>query len=589
MTVEAVFTLIVVGVMLVALVAELLAPDAVVFAGLGVLLLAGIVTPSEALVGFSNRGMLTVALLFVVAFGVQKSGTLEFLAERVMGRGKIGWSALLRLMLPVSALSAFLNNTPVVAMMIPAVREWAERRGVAPSKYLIPLSYAAILGGTCTLIGTSTNLVVNGMLQTEAGLSLGMFDLARVGIPAVIIGMIYILGVGFFILPDRKANHNVGNSQDYILEMRVQVNGPLVGRTIEEAGLRHLNSLYLSEIVRAGGAVAPVRPDERLEAGDRLQFVGVPEGVVQLKKISGLVPGEELDWKDIVPSDGPGRLLEAVVSRSSPMLGKTIKEGNFRGRYDAAVLAVRHHGTRIQAGIGGIRLRPGDTLLLLAGVDFEAIWRGTRDFYLISKAAELPVMDRKRGFLTLAPLALMVLLAATGLMEIFKAAVLAVLLLLIFGGVTVVEARRSLELNVLIVIAAALGISEALAKTGAAHFLGNELVGLVGAWGIIGLLAAVYLATSVLTEVITNNAAAALMFPITYSAALEAGHNPIPFVVAVAVAASASFATPIGYQTNLMVYGPGNYRFTDFLRVGLPMNIIIMITALIAIRFGWSF
>ena len=586
---DAFLTLGVIGVMLIALVMELLEPDAVIFGALGILLLAGVVTPAEALSGFANRGMLTVALLFVVAYGVQASGALEFFADRVMGRGKPGRWELIRLMVPVSAMSAFLNNTPIVAMFTPAVREWAERRGVAPSKYLIPLSYAAILGGTCTLIGTSTNLVVNGMLQAESGASLGLFDLARVGIPAVIVGLIYLLTVGFFLLPDRRGAEGVVDGQEYVLEMRVVKDGPLVGKTVEQAGLRHLKSLFLSEIYRGDHVIAAVKPDEMLDGGDRLHFVGVPEGVPQLKKIAGLVPGEELNWDDIAPAEGPGRLLEAVVSRSSPMLGRTIKEGNFRGRYDATVLAVRHHGEHVRQGIGGIRLRPGDTLLLLAGSDFRVRWGGARDFYLISKAADMPEIDTRKSILTLAPLVLMILLAATGVMDIFKAAVLAVLMLLITRAVTVVEARRSLELNVLIVIAAALGISQALAKTGAAAFLAHHLVDAVAAFGVMGLLAAVYLATSVMTELITNNGAAALMFPIAFKAATEAGHDPIPFVVAVAIAASASFATPIGYQTNLMVSGPGNYRFTDFLKVGVPLNLLIMVTALIAIRLGWSF
>ncbi len=586
---DAVLTLGVIGVMLIALVMEFLEPDAVIFGALGVLLLAGVVTPVEALSGFANRGMLTVALLFVVAYGVQASGALEFFADRVMGRGKPGRWELIRLMVPVSAMSAFLNNTPIVAMFTPAVREWAERRGVAPSKYLIPLSYAAILGGTCTLIGTSTNLVVNGMLQAESGASLGLFDLAKVGIPAVIVGLIYLLVVGFYLLPDRRGAEGAADGQEYVLEMRVVKDGPLVGKTVEQAGLRHLKSLFLSEIYRGDHVFAAVKPDEVLEGKDRLHFVGVPDGVPQLKKIAGLVPGEEMNWDDIAPAEGPGRLLEAVVSRSSPMLGKTIKEGNFRGRYDAAVLAVRHHGEHVRKGIGGIRLRPGDTLLLLAGSDFRVRWGGARDFYLISKVADMPEIDTKKSLLTLAPLVLMVLLAATGVMDIFKAAVLAVLMLLITRAVTVVEARRSLELNVLIVIAAALGISQALTKTGAAAFLAHHLVESVAALGVMGLLAAVYFVTSLMTELITNNGAAALMFPIAFKAATEAGHDPIPFVVAVAIAASASFATPIGYQTNLMVSGPGNYRFTDFLKVGVPLNLLIMVTALVAIRVGWSF
>ncbi|MCK4379387.1 MAG: anion permease, partial [Deltaproteobacteria bacterium] len=240
------------------------------------------------------------------------------------------------------------------------------------------------------------------------------------------------------------------------------------------------------------------------------------------------------------------------------------------------VLVVRRHGERIKSGIGAIALKPGDTLLLLAGGDFLARWSNARDFYLISKVTDMPVVDRRKSLISFGALSLMVLLAAFGVLDIFRA-------------VTVVEARRSLELNVLIVIAAALGISQALTKTGAASYLASVLLDMVSGWGVLGLLAAIYLVTSIMTEVITNNAAAALMFPIAWSAAAEAGYKPVPFAVAVAVAASASFATPIGYQTNLMVYGPGNYRFMDFLKVGLPLNLLIMIAALAAISLGWQF
>ncbi|MBN2331966.1 MAG: SLC13 family permease [Deltaproteobacteria bacterium] len=590
MSFDAQLTILVVGLMLAALVFELLAPDAILFAALGVLLLTGVLTPQEALAGFANKGMLTVALLFIVAYGAQSSGILELFADRVMGRGKgLGRRALLRMMVPVSLLSAFLNNTPIVSMFVPAVSEWAQRHRLPPGKYLIPLSYAAILGGTCTLIGTSTNLVVNGMMINAGGRSLGLFELARVGIPCVVVGLLYILAWGYFILPVRMSENENGNGRDYLFEMQVAVDGPLVGRTVIQAGLRHLNLLYLSEIIRGEKTIVPVKPSEILQAGDRLCFVGVADGVPQLRRIKGLVPAEDQDWSWSSRRGAPGGILEAVVSRSSPMLGKTIKEGNFRGHYDAAVLAVRRHGERIKSGIGGIVLKPGDSLLLLAGGDFLARWSNARDFYLISKVTDMPVVDRRKSMVSLGALILMVLLAAFGVLDIFRAAILAVLVLLISRAITVVEARRSLELNVLIVIAAALGISQALTKTGAASYLASGLLDLVSGWGALGLLAAVYLVTSIMTEVITNNAAAALMFPIAWSAAIEAGFNPVPFAVAVAIGASASFATPIGYQTNLMVYGPGNYRFTDFLKIGLPLNLLVMITALAAIVIGWQF
>ena len=588
MTFDGQFTLMVVGLMLTALVFELLDPDAILFTALGSLLLAGVITPAEALAGFANQGMLTVALLFIVAYGIKSSGALEFFADRTMGGGKgLRRRALLRMMIPVSFLSAFLNNTPIVAMFAPAVAEWARRHRLPPSKYLIPLSYASILGGVCTLIGTSTNLLVNGMMIDIGGRSLGLFELARVGVPCAIVGLIYILTIGYLILPDRQKSQDINNGNDYHFEMRVAEDAPIIGRSIAKAGLRHLNHLYLSEIVRGDNVVAPVKPNEILIAGDRLCFVGIPDGIPHLRRISGLVPIEEKNWV-ITHRDAHSGIIEAVVSHSSPMLGKTIKEGNFRSRYDAAVLAVRRHGERIRRGIGGITLKPGDTLLLLAGGDFQTRWGGARDFYLINKVSEFPVVDNKKSIIAFGAMIIMVLLAAFGIMDIFRAATLAVLVLLISRAVSVVEARRSLELNVLIVIAAALGISQALTKSGAAQYLASSLLDVVSGWGALGLLAAIYLATTIMTELITNNAAAALMFPIAWSAALTGGYEPLPFAIAVAVAASTSFATPIGYQTNLMVYGPGGYRFTDFLKIGLPLNLLIMITAIIAIHLGWN-
>ncbi len=587
MTFDGQLTLIIVGLMLAAPIFELLEPDAVLFTALGALLLAGVITPTEALAGFANRGMLTVALLFIVAYGIQSSGALEFFADRVMGGGKgLRRRALLRMMIPVSLLSAFLNNTPIVAMFAPAVAEWARRHHLSPSKYLIPLSYAAILGGACTLIGTSTNLLVNGMMIEAGGRSLGLFELALVGVPCTIVGLIYILTIGYSILPDRQKAPDIANNQDYHFEMRVLEDAPIIGRNIVKAGLRHLNHLYLSEIVRGDKVVAPVKPDEILVAGDRLCFVGIPDGISHLRRISGLVPIEEKNWVSS-HHDTHNGIIEAVVSHSSPMLGKTIKEGNFRSRYDAAVLAVRRHGERIQRGIGGITLKPGDTLLLLAGGDFKTRWGGSRDFYLINKVSEFPFVDNRKSLIAFGAMIIMVLLAAFGIMDIFKAATLAVLVLLISRSVSVVEARRSMELNVLIVIAAALGISQALTKSGAALYLASNLLELVSGWGALGLLAAIYLATTIMTEVITNNAAAALMFPIAWSAALKGGYEPLPFAIAVAVAASTSFATPIGYQTNLMVYGLGNYRFTDFLKIGLPLNLLVLTTAITAIYVSW--
>lgn len=591
MTPEAFITLCIVGLMLSGLILELYAPDVIVFSALGCLLLTGVLDVRAALAGFANPGMLTVAVLFVVAYAAQSSGLLEFFANHVMGRSGGGRKSLLRMMLPIQVASAFLNNTPIVAMFIPTIRDWALRHRIAPSKFMLPLSYAAIFGGVCTLIGTSTNLVVNGLYQQMFNRSLGMFELAWIGIPCALAGTLYMVVIGFRLLPDHRdlSEDFEQSGREYLLEMKLLAESPLVGSSVEEAGLRRLDQLFLAEIVRKGELLAPVRPTDLLEAGDLLYFTGQAEAILRLQALPGLVSSHERDFCSNLRHSGKGRVIEAVVSRSSPMLGKTLKEGNFRSRYDAAILAVHRHGEKLPGPLGNLVLKPGDTLLLLAGDDFFKRWNQARDFYMISKLTDVPVVNRRKTAITLVALFGMVGLAAFGIMDILNAAVLAVMVLLFSRCVTVVEARRSIELNVLIVIASALGISVALEKTGAARFLAMQIIDAVGHLGPLALLAAICIATSLLTEVITNNAAAALVFPIAMSAAQNAGLDPKPFVIAIAISASASFATPIGYQTNLMVQGPGGYRFRDFLRIGLPLNILFTVVSIIVIPMVWAF
>jgi di/tricarboxylate transporter len=588
---HAFFTLATVGAMLLALVFEVMAPDVIVFSALGVLLLAGVLTPQEAFAGFANTGMLTVAVMFIVAYAAQTSGVLEFFANRVMGSETRGRRALLKMMLPVAGISAFLNNTPIVAMFTPAMRDWAIRRQLSPAKFLLPLSYAAIFGGICTLIGTSTNLVVNGLLIQEGVRSLSMFELGWVGLPCALAGVLYMASLGYRLLPDRPdlAEDFARSGREYLLEMKVPAGSPLAGRSVEEAGLRHLDQLFLTQIHRNGEILAPVEPNDRLEAGDHLVFTGQVDGIVNLQKVTGLLPSHEKEFCRDMFRTGGGKIVEAVVSRSSPMLGKTLREGNFRARYDAAVLAVHRHGERLTERLGQVMLKPGDTLLLLAGEDFSKRWNYSREFYMVSKVTEVPAVNSRKTLIALVSLSGMVLLAATGIMDILNAAVLMTMVLLITRCLTVVEARRCLELNVLIVIAASLGIGKALTKTGAAAWIAGLVIEPVQNLGPVGLLAAIYLCTAILTEVITNNAAAALVFPIAMAAAGQQGLDPMPFAIAVAIGASASFATPIGYQTNMMVYGPGGYRFVDFLKVGIPLGLLYMVVALTVIPLVWKF
>lgn len=565
-----------------------MAADMVFLGGLTVLLLAGVLDPSEAFRGLANQGLITVAVLYVVVSGLQETGGIHWVVQRVLGRPRSLTHAQVKLMTPVAFMSAFLNNTPVVAMLIPAVNEWARKFGLSNSKLMIPLSYAAILGGTCTLIGTSTNLVVNGLVTDRTGEGLRMFDLAWVGIPVAVVGLAFILLTSRWLLPERQpAMSRMSDPREYSVEMLVDRDGPLVGKSIENAGLRHLSGMFLAEIDRNGSVLPAVSPREKLQGGDRLVFVGVVESVVELQKIRGLTPATEQVFK-LEGLRSQRTMIEAVVSGSCPVVGKTIRDGRFRSRYNAVVIAVARNGERLGGKIGDIVIQPGDTLLLEARQSFVEHQRNSRDFFLVSQIEDSSPPRHERAPIAVGLLGLMVITAGFGWLSMLEAALLAAAGMLITGCCTVETARRNIDWSVLLVIAAAFGLGAAMDQTGVALATAKTVMGFVGSDPLINL-AAIYLLTAAFTAVITNNAAALLMFPIALAVSSDLGVSVMPFVVAIMLAASASFATPIGYQTNLMVYGPGGYHFSDFLRMGLPLNLVTALVAIAVIPLVWGF
>lgn len=550
-----------------------ISPDVVFVSGLTMIIVFGIVPVSEALVGFSNEGMLTVAALYVVATGLRETGAIQYVIQNLLGHPEILWKAQARIVAPVMGMSAFLNNTPIVASFIPALQEWARTYRVPVSKIMIPLSYAAILGGTCTLIGTSTNLIVNGLLIAEKGIALNLFEPAYVGVPIAMAGFVYLLTIGNKLLPSGTSIvSSFENTREYTIEMMVRAESPLIGKSIENAGLRQLPGLFLAEIVRKETILAAVEPTEELLAGDRLIFTGMVNSIVDLQAIQGLEPATDQVFK----LDAPRRdrhLVEAVISQTHPLNGKTVKEGEFRNHYGAVILAVSRHGERINKKVGDITLKTGDILLMEAPRNFTERYRSSNDYLLVSTLAKNGQPDYEKGWIAWSVLAGMVLLATTGLMSMFQASFLAAGAMLMTGCTRSANARSSVDWQVLIVIASALGIGNAMQVTGAAEFIAGGFIGFAGNQPYLAL-AATYLITWMLTEMITNNAAAVLVFPIAISAAASLGVDFMPFVMTIIFAASASFATPIGYQTNLMVYGPGGYHFSDYLKVGLPLNFI---------------
>jgi di/tricarboxylate transporter len=577
-------------------------PDVVLMGGAVLLSSLSLISPAfpsaRQLAGnFGNEGVLTVAVLFVVAAALTETGGIGFITERLIGRPRSTASAQLRLMLPVAGISAFLNNTPVVAMFVPVVDDLSKKVGVSPSKLFLPLSYASILGGMCTLIGTSTNLVVQALLvetrKTDPSVPLmGMFTLTPVGLPVALAGLLFVFVASRWLLPERRAfRADVADPREYTVEMVVEARSAIDGRTIEEAGLRHLPGMFLSSIERGDETMIAVGPDEKLRANDRLVFVGVVESIVDLQRVRGLVPAAR-DVTDLTSSRLTRQLFEAVVSDTSPLVGKTIRDGQFRGRYDAAVIAAYRNGGRIGGKIGDIALRPGDALLIQAHTNFAHRYRNSRDFLLVASVDRTRPIRHDRGGIALAIMAVMVVVASlesvTGV-GVFGVALVAAGAMGLAGCISADQARKSIDLPVLVAIVAALAIGQAMERTGLASHVASSIVRACEPLGPWAVLAGIYALTLFFTELVTNNAAAALAFPVAHAAAQSLGVDFMPFIVIVAIAASAGFATPLGYQTHLMVYGPGGYRFSDFVRIGLPLDLICMLIAVLVTPLVYPF
>ncbi len=579
------FTLCLCIAVLAALILTKVGPHLIMVGALTILSVTGILSSSDALSGFSNAGLITVAGMFVVAAGMHASGAIDLLVNVLLGRPKDAQAALNRMFWPVAFLSSFLNNTPVVATMIPAIYSWSRKIGVSPSKLMIPLSYTAILGGTVTLIGTSTNLIVNGQYQVLTGQpGFSLFSITAVGLPVAIAGFLLMWLFFHRLLPDRTQGQAFSNLREFTLEVSIAPNGPLVGKTIEQAGLRHLQRVYLIEIERNEIALTAVPPEEVLQGGDRLVFAGDTDAISDLLRIKGIVPSTD-DAHTFTERHPERRLVEAVVSPHCTAIGFAIRDARFRARYGAAVLAVARNGERIKGNLGSIILQAGDTLLLEARPAFVTRQRYNKDFLLINDLnTESP--RHERAYVAWAILIGIITAASFEVISMLNGALIGAGLMILTGCCSANQAERSLDLTVIITIASSFALGMALEKTGVAKYLANNIVELSGGTPWL-LLILTYVSISILTEVITNNAAALLMLPIVLEITEKADLNNVPFVFAIMMAASASFATPLGYQTNMMVYGPGEYRFSDFLRVGIPMNIVAAVVTLSVLLIGW--
>lgn len=601
MSFEGYFVLGVILLMIISLIYDLMRPGLLLFSALMVLMATGVVSSEESLAGFSNKGMLTVAVLFLVSEGIRQTGSLNILARAFLPkrRGKLPFT-LAKIMVPVSALSAFLNNTPVVIIFAPMVKNWAERMNLSPQKFLIPLSYATILGGMCTLIGTSTNLVVHGLMLENSFPGLNMFELGKVGIWIALAGFIYLSVFGHKLLPGAKnqMRREHGDYKEYFIDANIPAGSNLIGEEINNGRTHALKRVIIHSIKRGDEQLDTRKGRFTLEQDDSMVIAVRSDALIklvthkqiELKAMKGF--GKFYKSTDI-------KQIEAVIAPRFPGINRTIDEFDFLNHYQAEVLAVHRNGETISTNVGSLRMKDGDSLILLTNENFIKNWGSSKIFYLTSFIGEIPPPRYKGQRLFALMLVLLMIIGATAgpFLPMVNGAhpdmfYFAALVACIMTWVNILPNRnytKAISWDVLITIACAFGISKALQNSGADDAIAMTAINFSKSWGPLGVLITLYVLTSVFTEIITNNAAAALVFPIALSAAEQLQVDPKPFFITICIAASASFATPIGYQTNLLVQGLGNYKFADYTKAGIPLNIIAFVISITLIPLFWPF
>jgi len=559
--------------------------------GVLVLGVAGVLTPKEILAGFSNEQIAVIVLLLLVGEVIQKSGVVAVVFD-LFFRGVGGYRQFLfRMTAVVSALSAFLNNTPLVAVLMPYVHMWAKsgEGRPTPSKLLIPLSYASILGGCATLVGTSTNLIVNSMIgeqQVWPGLrQLGMFEFAWVGVPMIVLGIGYLMLVSGKLLPENRDffQEFSANTREYLVETRLKAGAGIVGQKVADVGLRNLQGLFLAKVVRDGNGITPVHPELKLRQSDTLVFAGDTARIADLlHRFADLEPVEG----GLVRNHGEAmHVVEGVVAYNSPLENKTIKESQFRSRYDAAVVAVLRGGERISGKIGSIALKAGDVLLMLAGRDFHEVGRESRDFYVLSETRKEAKVEVWKAVLPLLGLVGAIALSALHLVPLFTSVSVLLAALLLLRVASAREVLSAIDYNLVMIIAMSLALGVAMTKSGVAELIAQGMLSFLVPFGEIGVLVGVYVVTALLGSMMLNKAAIALLFPVVLTIALDTGMDPIGLILCMTFAAAANFISPVGFQTNLMVYGSGGYTFRDFFKIGLPLTVLYMVVTVGVITF----
>lgn len=573
----------VIAFLLVALYSGKIRAEVSFFIAVTILTVAGILTPSELLSGFANEQLAVIMLLLVISDIIRKTDIIDLIFNRLFNGTKSVSGFVIKMVGFVAPTSAFFNNTPLVAMMMPYVYSWSKKNNTSPSKLLIPLSYAAILGGCMTLVGTSTNLVVNGMAVDAGFESLEIFDFIWVGLPMVFVGAAYLALFSDKILPAHKdaVDEFKEDWREYFVETEIEKGSPTAGKSVADAGLRSLSGNFLVEIVRKSAIIRPVSPDHILRIGDRLIFTGETESIKELNNPDlGLSLPKECNSAEL--SD----VVEVVVSYNSWLVGRKIKRTDFRGKYDAAIVAVHRNGEKLTGKVGDIILQAGDVLLLFAGRDFSIRATGN-EFYVISKKSNQKV-DAKKSLMVIGGVLLSVVVSANTSMSLFSCLLIVLALSFFTKTLTASEIKRGINLNMMLIMAFGLALGKAMSNSGAAEYIAVNILNVAEPFGAVALLGMIFLVTNLLASYMTNLAAVAIIFPISVGIAQSMNLPLEPFIMIVAFGGAANFITPIGYQTNLMVYGSGGYSFNDFMKIGLPLTVLYIIlgTFLMSWRYG---
>lgn len=561
---------------------ELLKPPVCFLIAILLLVIPGILNPKDVLEGFSNQSIASIVLLILITAGIRSNFNVEVFLDKAFGKPKSYKLFIASMMSKVAILSSVVNNTPVVVLMTPYVFNWGKRNNISPSKLLIPLSFATIIGGMLTVIGTSTTLVLNGFLFENKIPTINSFELLVVGTCVLVSSLLFLILFSNYLLPNKRdiIEKFEENKREYLIEKRLSENSPLVGNTVIQGGLRNLNGVYLVEIIRDEKVISPVNPKEIIQANDILIFAGNTDTIVDLT-ISDI--GVELPANLAPSANEKVQVVEAVISANSSLIGKSIKESNFRERYDAAVVAIHRNGEKLSGKIGRIKIKAGDVLLMYVGIEFRNRVDIYKDLYVIS-GEDKEIKKSKNNHYKLAILASIVItLLLTQLFSLFVSLLLIFASMVIMKLVTLKNVKRDLDINLVVILVLSLALGEAITKTGTGDLLAQFTLSVLQDQQPIVILAGLMLITTLLTSFITNVGAVAIAFPLALALGTSIGIDGAPLYLGIAFSASAAFLTPIGYQTNLIIYGPGGYNYTDFLKIGIPTTLVYLSTALLGI------